>query len=635
MQRTIKLYRYLNIQSNIIKYLCIPQVFTKRFYVSYTVHFIGGNIMNALNRLWRKSIFRNLVISFICILSPIYLLIIVIYNNGIYTLRKEISKSVTSQVSSYLKGLENDIKRIRTLQFDFIGDIDLNRIATIPEAMSDIEKKESILSIQRRATAIKNSSVYIKDVMIFVPAADRIIFSSNISQFDQDQFDKLKKIPELPNAQVMNIDGRMFLSCIYPVPRVNSDRQPIFIIAIELSKEKIEEALVSMINNPGEGVIFIEPVKQSVISTNKDINFIKKIQELIDTDDKTQADKTISTVIDNKRYLVVASSSAFFDSMLCKYLPEDSVFEPIRRHRIWFVILTITALFIIVTYSLYLHRFIHRPLSRLAYSFRQVESGNLDISIEHKHDDEFQYIYKRFNAMVEKLNSLIDQVYKQRIFAQKAELKQLQSQINPHFLYNSFFILNTMSRIGDYENIEKFTEQLGEYFQFITRSAADEVPLFKEVNHARVYTDIQAMRFSNRVRVRFDELPEEYYNIMVPRLILQPIIENAFEHGLEKKTENGLLLVSFVKCDGYLKIIFEDNGLEIDDEKLKGLQDSLSSKNDEIEITGMINIHRRLQLKFGPDCGLQLMKGELGGLKAVITIKITGGTQDVQIIDRR
>lgn len=591
--------------------------------------------MNTFNNLWKKSILRRLIISFICILIPIYILSIIIYNTGIGTLREEISNSMISQVSSYLDGLEKDIRRIRTLQFDFIGDKDLNQLAAIPESLNDIEKLDNILRIQRRATAIKNSSVYIQDVMVFIPKADRIIFSSYVSKFDQDEFDRLKQIPLLPDAQVMNINGRMILSCIYPFPKVNSNRQPLFIITIELSKAKIEEALHSMIKNTGEGVIFINPVKQSIISTKYDLYFNEKIQALIYGNMNSSKNKTESAVINDKRYLIVYSVSNFFGSILCKYIPEDSVFKPLQRYQIWFVLLTVTALIIVVTYSLYLHKFIHRPLSRLTKSFKQVENGNFSISIEHKHDDEFRYIYQRFNAMVDNLNSLIDQVYKQRILAQKAELKQLQSQINPHFLYNSFFILNTMSRIGDYDNLELFTEQLGEYFQFVTRSAADEVTLSKEVKHARVYTEIQAMRFSNRVRVQFDDLPDEYSKIMVPRLILQPIIENAFEHGLERKTENGLLLVGFSKTGDNLNIIIEDNGSEINNEELEKLQNTLLSKDDSIEVTGILNIHWRIQLKFGPQNGLQVMKGELGGLKVVISIKLAGGDQDVQIIDRR
>jgi len=179
-----------------------------------------------------------------------------------------------------------------------------------------------------------------------------------------------------------------------------------------------------------------------------------------------------------------------------------------------------------------------------------------------------------------------------------------------------------MARTGDYENLERFTEQLGKYFQFITRSGADEVTLQKEVEHARVYTEIQAMRFSNRVKVFFDELPAEFSDIMVPRLILQPVIENAFEHGLSMKKQGGLLKVSFRKLDDELHIIVENNGEDISEERLNLLRERLSSKNDVTgeEITALQNINQRLKLKFGQEYGITVVKGDMGGFKVDIVI---------------
>ena len=257
------------------------------------------------------------------------------------------------------------------------------------------------------------------------------------------------------------------------------------------------------------------------------------------------------------------------------------------------------------------------------------------MEIKHNYKDEFKNIYKRFNTMVGNLNTLIEQVYKQKIHAQKAELKQLQSQINPHFLYNSFFILNSMSRTGDYENLEIFTMQLGEYFQFVTRSAAEEVPLFMEVDHARIYSEIQIMRFSNRIKMIFEDLPEECRMIHVPRLIIQPIIENAFEHGLERKLENGMLYIGFKSSKSKLSIIVEDNGDYLSELELDRLNDILADKDDDSETTGLINIHRRLQIKFGRESDLSFMRGELGGLKAVISITILEEENHVQTADRR
>jgi two-component system sensor histidine kinase YesM len=235
--------------------------------------------------------------------------------------------------------------------------------------------------------------------------------------------------------------------------------------------------------------------------------------------------------------------------------------------------------------------------------------------------------------MVENLKNLVDQVYKQKIMVQRSEMKQLQSQINPHFLYNSFFILNTMSRVGDYDNLECFTQQLGEYFQFVTRNAADEVPILKEVNHARVYSEIQAMRYSKRIRVEFNELPESFLKLVVPRLIMQPFIENAFEHGLGMKSAGGILVVRFENIGNEYQIIIEDNGDEITGEKIQELQVMLSNDSEAGEITAIQNIHHRIRLKFGPQSGVSVSRGGLGGLKVTLHIILQQEEKDVQTVN--
>jgi two-component system sensor histidine kinase YesM len=203
---------------------------------------------------------------------------------------------------------------------------------------------------------------------------------------------------------------------------------------------------------------------------------------------------------------------------------------------------------------------------------------------------------------------------------QKAELKQLQSQINPHFLYNSFFILKRRIKTGDNESAMYFAEKMGNYFRFITRSASDEVPLKQEVEHAGIFAEIQGMRFSNRIKVNFDELPQRYENVIVPRLILQPLIENAFVHGLEDLEENGLLDVRFKEEAGLLRIIVEDNGQNMPEDYIENINKALETRTDNTEMTGMFNIHRRLRLKFGGESGLKLTRGELGGLKVSVNI---------------
>ncbi len=565
--------------------------------------------------LWRKSVLKRLIISFILILMPIYILSIIIYDLGISTLRNEISNSMVSQLTFYKDSLENDINRVRNLEVELVNDKDLNRLAAIPQAMGRIEQMERILRVQQRLYAIKSSSKYIGDMYVMIPALERTVSTTSVSEFDGDLYNKMKYMDSHPEAELDETVIK-YMTVSYPYAYMTNKREKLFIIVIEISKSRVIEALQSMIQNPAEGVMFVNNSNKSIIAANNnDLNQLvfSKI---------TKKNNAEEIVVNKNRYLAVSLTSNVFNSTLCKYLPEDSVFYALKKYSSWFLLLTVSAVVIIVLFSIYMYNFIHKPISKLAESFKKVEKGDFEINIEHRHNDEFRYIYHRFNVMIENIKALVDQVYKQKILVQRAEMKQLQSQIRPHFLYNSFFILNTMARVGDYDNLEVFTEQLGQYFQFITRNAADEVPIEKEINHARVYSEIQAMRFSNQIKVRFDQLPDEFKDLVVPRLILQPVIENAFEHGLTMSNGQGLLVISFENNENQYKIIVEDNGSNIDEQILNSLRSSLKENSESAEVTALQNINQRLKLKFGPSSGLLLEKGELGGLRATIAIFI-------------
>jgi two-component system sensor histidine kinase YesM len=152
--------------------------------------------------------------------------------------------------------------------------------------------------------------------------------------------------------------------------------------------------------------------------------------------------------------------------------------------------------------------------------------------------------------------------------------------------------------------------------------------LASEVEHARTYCEIQRMRFSSRIRIEFGPLPESFVDLQVPRLILQPIIENAFEHGLESKEADGLLRISFqTDSPGTLDVFIEDNGDTLADQELQQLQSALDDRSNAIETTGLVNIHRRIQLKFGAGSGLRARRGDLGGMEIRIRLQ-TGGKAD-------
>lgn len=580
---------------------------------------------------WRNSIFSRLFVIFILIILPLYIIGITIYNLGIRTLRDEISNSMTAQLSFYLNNLDKEIQGIKKAQFECLSDDDLNQLASIPEHLDTIEKRRSILNLQHRLVIIMNSSTYIKSVSAHIPALGKSIYGDGaIEDIDYNKFKALKIFPNGPDSQIIYWNNRLFLSALYPIASLIKQNDPLFIIEVELSMDALKKALMQFNGPNGGGAFLYNPSNHFSVISHDNVAEYEGIMSQIDNQLVPEQRQTNLLHVSEKTYLATSVASEYLGMTLTKYLPDGEMLRSLKEYQIWFWILTIIAIAILILLLVSIYRLIQRPLLQLVGSFRKVEHGDLNIKIESNKNDEFGYLYRRFNTMTQYLSTLVDQVYKQKILTQKAELKQLQSQINPHFLYNSFFIISGMVRTGDYDNLEQLSTHLGEYYKFITRNNEDEVPLYKEVDHARTYTEIQSVRFANRIQIIFDDLPVAYASMLVPRLIIQPIIENAFEHGLEKKARNGVIRVGFEKKEDGLCIIVEDNGESIEDEdQLIRLQRAASIAEDEAEVTAIVNINRRIQLKFGQDSGVTLSRGTLGGLKVEIRILQAGEERHV------
>lgn len=570
---------------------------------------------------WMHSIFFRLVTILLLIMVPVYAAGMIIYNWGIRTVREEISKSMQSKAEFYLSSIENEIDRIQILQYDALADENLYMLASVPESMNEYEKTKAILRLQQRLNAIKNSSIYIRSISAYIPSLAKSIAADAIDNADSHAFLSTSMASD---ARINFWNDKLILIARYPLPYQTAQRASQYMIEIELSIKELENALSQINRYADSGTFLYSPQWNHTLSENSgDADFVQILHAITQDDAKREGnDGEYTLKVNGKSYLIIQTASSDFNLLLASYIPEKQVFNHLETYKFWFWCFTMILVVIVIIFSASIYKIIHQPLVKLVSSFRRVEQGNLDISIEHRHNNEFGYLYTRFNVMTKSLNALIDQVYKQKILAQHAELKHLQSQINPHFLYNSFFILYNMVVTEDYDNVAVFTKQLGNYFEFITRNESDDVPLAKEVAHSRVYADIQGRRFRNRIVVVFADLPEHLAGIMVPRLIIQPVIENAFEHGLKNKASDGFVRIYFDLKNRQLFIVVEDNGDELTDSDIDKLNRLLTNPSDERASTGMINIHKRVQIKFGEASGVSFSRGAHNGLKAVIKLTI-------------
>lgn len=575
--------------------------------------------------IWKETIFKRLVLTFLLIMLPIYFIGIFIYNWGSHAINDNITKSMTAQVSFYIEKLDEEIQRIKTLQYECLTDENLSNLVFIPDSMVYYEKTQALKRLQYRLNAIKNSSNYIMDVKVNIPALGSMISAEKgINEYDGKRLDIMNSPYLAPQSQLVYWQGDFYLNTFYKSTVQNSI---LYWIEIQLKKGTFSNDLKQFNTFPDSMSVMYCPSKDIYYTSGAD-DSSRGLMDSLKNQLKNSKSGTYRVNFNHKRYYGYYFTSEYLGLTFARYIPEDIVLSPLRGYQIWLWVFLAMSLVIIVLFSMSIYRFIHKPLKILLKSFEKVEGGDLAINIEHHHNDEFRHLYRSFNKMVGNLEAQIDQVYKQKILTQNAELKQLQVQINPHFLYNSFFILYSIAKAEDYDTVLSFLQQLGSYFKYITRSAKDEVQLYREVEHARTYANIQALRFSNRITIQFDELPDKFRDIIVPRLIIQPIIENSFKYGLEDKVSDGLLYVKFSEADNCFRIIIEDNGNGMNQTGLEYLKEIISDKDYEAEVTGVINIHRRLQLKFGENSGLDITNSELGGFKVVIKIQLPGGKND-------
>lgn len=578
---------------------------------------------------WKNSIFLRLILTFFAVTVPIFVLGYYIYNWGFRAINQELEKSVQVQTDFYSVNFSNDLNRIHLLIYDLFNDNSLESLSYGLSSLSNYALADDSKRLQQRLETIKSSSRYIQDVEVYIPLVKRVINTSRISDFTDKDIEFLKLFTE-KKTTFQYFDEMRFIYAIPAYDKSKENNVIPFTIVVRFSVDEIKKMLEELNTYEGSGAILLNGEDDIISYTGFEIinekNIIKRFLTHIDQEEKKLKEK--HGFIEDNNYLIAYASIHTMDLTFIRYIPRKDLLKGMEQYHSLFWIFVTVSIVIIFIFGFSTYQFVHRPLYRLTKAFEQVEKGDLNVIIEHNHQDEFKSIYKQFNSMTHHLSKLIDQVYKQKILTQKTELKQLQAQINPHFLYNSFFLLHRFLKYEYYDEAILFSKDLGNYFQFITRSASDYVTLKAEMEHARSYIEIQSVRFSNRITITCDELPKELEELQVPRLIIQPIIENVFKHGLEDLESNGILNVCFDKNDLFFLICIEDNGKKMTKEMLQSMKQKLEYMDETMEVTGMFNIHQRLKLKFGEESGIELSQSELGGLKVLIKIGI-GGDRNV------
>lgn len=435
-----------------------------------------------------------------------------------------------------------------------------------------------------------------------------------IQQFRKEVLPQVLAIsPELDtDIRFLNVEGRIYLIRNL----MDSSYQPYAVIVMELDQAGI---LGSLKNTWGytasqvylDGELLIDDASGRVKADKEILSANNRNSRIYKDGD----DYYVYTVRKPERhyigYITALDRNMIIDDM-----------ETIRYVCFLFVLFMIPLFFVVF---LFFHRKVTRPIGDLIRASHIIEEGKFGYQIEKRaNSQEFAYLEDAFNSMSEKLKHQFETIYSEELALKDARIMALQSQINPHFLNNTLEIINWEARINENYKVSRMIENLSIMLEAtMDRRHRRFVTLAEEMSYVEAYLFIIAQRLGERLRVN-KNVDEALFNVKVPRLIIQPIIENAVEHGISGQTHGVITINVFAQGDR-LVIEVRNTGLmsKEDEEKIEMLLgDDYEPGEFGSASLGIRNVNRRIRIIYGESCGLTVKNDENNETSSRIIVKL-------------
>ena len=289
----------------------------------------------------------------------------------------------------------------------------------------------------------------------------------------------------------------------------------------------------------------------------------------------------------------------------------------IRIAVIAFVAISVLIIFL----SIYIPQSITEPITELSEVTDQVAKGDLSVRSNVDSGGEVGVLSDSLNSMIDKINELLSQVTTEQTRLRKAELELLQSQINPHFLYNTLDTIVWLAEGSDKAKVVSMVESLSEFFRTSLNQGKDIISIKEEIQHVRSYLEIQQVRYQDILDYEID-IPEEMYKYQIPKITIQPLVENALYHGIKNKRRLGKITVTGEVTDKVI-IYVSDNGIGMTEERNQEVMDRILGKSPDSEVGfGLYNVNERIRLKFGDGYGIDITSKYEEGTVSKVTLPL-------------
>ena len=378
---------------------------------------------------------------------------------------------------------------------------------------------------------------------------------------------------------------------IAAVRRIYTGREQTAVLCVTLDYNKIFQPFEKIISAESGGMIL-----------DKGGNVLFQKEMLGEKEEKDSGEAVSKEFLESgqRDYAFVNRKNAACGWSFYLYKLQSAVDSSVSEILVSEIPLIAACVAIILVLGLSFSRLFTRKIEELTDNMNRVNQGSREVTVNSNAGDEIGLLVRSFRSMMDEINRLIHEVYENKIALKEFELKALTAQINPHFLYNSLSVINWMAIRSNQREISKVTLSLSMFYRTALSKGQDMVTVDNCIQNIKAYLDIQLVMHDNDFQVIWDIDPEVKGDI-VPKLLLQPVVENALEHGLDMKEEGEKILKLFFVKDGEdVLLAVEDNGPGMEQEEADKLVTYKASGY------GLKNVNDRMQLLYGMEYGIKV-----------------------------
>ncbi|SFE27646.1 Sensor histidine kinase YesM [Paenibacillus algorifonticola] len=310
--------------------------------------------------------------------------------------------------------------------------------------------------------------------------------------------------------------------------------------------------------------------------------------------------------LDGEDRLVSYTNSSYSNWKAVLIVPKHDIFGALDIIKTTVIVTAFIAFVITLLISVLFGQRITKPILDLYKTVNRIKRGDFSVRVEVRRNDEIGRIGMNFNAMQDELQNLIETRYVNQIKLQEAQLAMLYSQINPHFLYNTLDSIRAMSDYYQVQEISEMAQSLADIFRYNTKNKDEIVTLQEELVQIEAYMNIQRIRFEDKISFE-QQIDDDLYSFPMLKMTLQPLVENAVFHGIERKRGKGTIAVIVSREGGSITLTVKDDGVGISDKHLADIRSSLKPplqqgeglSSDTRSGIGVLNVYSRYRIRYG------------------------------------